>query len=110
MSESEGEEEEEKGEGEEEEEGSGVEEWESVEVMDTAGSLAGPGRRGRVGEKRRLNYESSYLDYVALGASSATAEEAGREEGEAEEVGARTVGIFGTLSSLLSSTFTRTSN
>ena len=78
-----------------------MEEWESVEMTDA--SLAGPGRRGRVREKRRLDYESSYLDYV-------TAEETGEGEGEAEEAGARTVGIFGTLSSLLSSTFTRTSN
>ena len=70
---SEGEEEGEKG----EEEG-----WESVEV-----------KKGR-------EYESGYLDYMALGRSGG----AGPEGSGQETAG---VGLFGTLSSLLSSTFTR---
>ena len=67
-------------EGEEEEE----EEWTSVEV------------RGR---GRGAEFESSYLDYMALGRSRAGEQ----SQGEGEE--AKTVGLFGTISSLFSSTF-----
>ena len=90
-------------EGEEEEE---EEEWENVEVV---------GERGR--RRGRLNYESSYLDYMALGASSgppaSPEEEREGGRGEGEEGGGRGgsgVGLFRTLSSLWTSTFTRSTH
>ena len=73
------------------------EEWESVEEL--AGNELG-------------RFESSYRDYMSLGVSRET----GREgRGEAQRGGERVeataaTGLFGTLSSLLSSTFSRTTS
>lgn len=55
----------------------------------------------------RVEYESSYFDYMALGSSSniqrqTREEEDGEREGEGDK---KTVGLFGTISSLFSSTF-----
>lgn len=69
------------------------EEWESVDV-----------RRERGQERGRLDYESSYLDYMSLGNSRGA--EGGEGEGKTESSTAGG-GLFGTLSSLLSSTFSR---
>ena len=54
----------------------------------------------RSGEERgRLEYQSGYLDFMSLGAS---------REAEGEE--GKTVGLFATISSLFSSTFTSQTN
>jgi hypothetical protein len=74
-------------EGEEEEEG---EEWASVEV-----------RTGK--ERGRLEYQSGYLEFLSLGDSR---EPDTRGEREGEE--GRTAGLFATISSLFSSTFSQT--
>ena len=52
-----------------------------------------------VGVKGGLEYGSGYLDFMSLGASRT-------DPGEVGEGEARTVGLFGTISSILSSTFT----
>ena len=79
---------------EEEEEEKKGEEWESVDARSAADQ-----RRGR--RRGRMGYESSYLDYMAMGTSRGA-------EGEGQEEAAGGVGLFGTLSSLLSSTFRST--
>ena len=82
---------------EEEEEEEKGEEWESVDARSAVHQ-----RRGR--RRGRLGYESSYLDYMAMGTSRGAE---GEGQGQ-EEAAAGGVGLFGTLSSLLSSTFRST--
>lgn len=72
------------------------EEWESVDVKREQGQ-----------ERGRLDYESSYLDYMSLGNSRGAEGRGGEGKTESVVAGA---GLFGTLSSLLGSTFTRSTN
>ena len=72
------------------------EEWESVDVKREQGQ-----------ERGRLDYESSYLDFMSLGSSRGAEGRGG--EGKTERAAAGT-GLFGTLSSLFGSTFNRSTS
>ena len=77
------------------------EEWKNVDERRLG--LSGEWRDEEGYVQERLDYESNYLDYMGLGGSR-------RSEGREEESKAGSVagtGLFGTLSSLFSSSFTR---
>ena len=78
-----------------------------MEEVEGGGGEGGVEVKREVGESRvQQDYEKSALDFMSLGSSR------GREEGGTEERGMEggRGGLFGTLSSLLSSTFSRSTS